>query len=532
MVAPVYISLSHLSYQFASGLTLWNNLNASFSEPLQALVGINGIGKSTLGRLLAGELTPSSGQVFASGRVYYLPQRYPGHDDDPLFKVLGTEHFYRAQTRIENGLMQEPDYDVLEHHWDWFTRLKQTSDSLNITFQWDLNDTWQQFSGGQQSQLLRLAALFQQPDFLILDEPSNHLDRQQKQNLLEWLLADNGVAKLVITHDRFLLTHIDVFYELSGNGLFRHTGGLEHYLDGRARRLQNQQLRLEQMDRQLKKQQRALQSAVEKNQRRAASGKHRAERQDASKLEVDFNIESGTKGRSSQLHRHQQALADTQVQRQQRYSEREWRDDIRIELPDSHLPPGKKVIELNNLVCGYAGFQTRPITLELAGPVHLQIQGDNGCGKSTLLHTLRGHLTALSGSITCHVQMAYLDQQLSVLQPEQSSWDNFMRIHPRASPETTGAALAAVGLKAAKHDVEVNLLSGSEQLRAAIAAVLMGPETPQLLLLDEPSNHLDLETAETLISAINAFAGALIIISHDDHLLANIRVDQVVHMSL
>src|SRR5690606_1901402 len=205
---------------------------------------------------------------------------------------------------------------------------------------------------------------------------------------------------------------------------------------------------------------------------------------------------------------------------------------VTVSVPPTNLPPSRKVLTVEAVTAGYDAEHPVLIgfSLAIAGPERVAITGPNGSGKTTLLKLVTGALAPLSGTVAVHVPHAFLDQQVSLLDPARTIRDNFLALNPRADEHACRAALARFKFRAEAVLQVVGTLSGGETLRAGLACVLGTDAPPQLLILDEPTNHLDLDSIQAVEAGLAAYDGALLVVSHDRPFLAAIGVTREIDM--
>ncbi len=522
--APSFITTQNLVYELANGRRLFDGLSCAFHCRQTAIVGPNGIGKSVLANLLAGNIKPSAGSIHTQGLVSFVPQFWLGSPNDPLLRVLGFEHALKAMEAIEGGATEQCYFDCAEPWWDWQLKLEQLCHSLRLSMKPELNRPIGSYSGGEQLRWLWIAALLKNPDIVVLDEPSNHLDREGREKLLAWIQTCKPLL-IIASHDRELLAKVNHIVELSVGGCYHHHGNFDVYQHNRQARLQKQQKDLGLAKQALATEKHQAQRALEKQQQRAASGKRNAASKDRSALEIGAakNQASASQKRQGQIQADRLQCAQQEMTTQAENAE--WQDPIAFSLPDLSSA-AKNICSVQNYCSPFIPSLHPAINFDLKGSQRLHILGNNGSGKSLLLRCLAQQLQASSGQVQVHVPFSVLDQHCSDLDRSLSGVENFQRLCPGLSEQQYRERLAWLRLRAEKADVAVADLSGGEQLKVAIAVALLGPVCPQLLLLDEPSNHLDLDSLAALEQALAAYTGSLILISHDRAFAGKLHLSQ------
>ena len=275
---------------------------------------------------------------------------------------------------------------------------------------------------------------------------------------------------------------------------------------------------------------RQAQAATEKQDRRDARGRAKAARGDMPKIVI-----GGLKRRAEETRAAASRLAGRQREEAEQAldaarSRVEVVDPLSAGLASAGLPASRTVLELDHVTAGYA--PDRPVidhlSLTVTGPERIAITGPNGSGKSTLLALVAGRLAPWSGRIRTAVPFAMLDQRVSLLDPARSIAANFLALNPGTTNNRCRAALARFRFRADAADRIVGTLSGGQMLRAGLACVLGAPEPPQLLILDEPGNHLDLDSLAAVETGLAAYDGALLVVSHDPDFLEAIGITRAV----
>jgi ATPase subunit of ABC transporter with duplicated ATPase domains len=364
-------------------------------------------------------------------------------------------------------------------------------------------------------------------DWLILDEPSNHLDIAQQRKLAEQINRwPSGLV--LISHDRGLLEHVNEIVELSPLGLAVYGGNYSHYAVAREQEQQSFQSALQGERAQAKREQRERVGQIERQQRRNARGDRQARDGNQTKLITNAQKERSEYSQGKLRLNHQVA----REQQQQRIAEARARcapDIQRIMLsPESVVPNGKLLLQLNDVILPF-GY-TVPINLTLTGPARMAISGANGSGKSTLLRVIAGELPVREGELirSCHI--GWLDQHAGLQYPERTAIQWLYESNRELPDAEARTRLAQMGIDADRALLTTGQLSGGERLKIALAAQLYAQQPPQLLLLDEPDNHLDLPSRIALEQMLDQYPGALIVVSHDEIFLRSIRLDSDLHL--
>ena len=515
------LTLHGVSYTLPHGRQLFSDLSATFGAQRTAIVGRNGVGKSLLARILAGELMPSCGSVAREGSVHYLPQNpLAAQPRQSIAALAGIEPALQALERIEQGSCDAQDFELLAERWDlrqqFCAQLEQAGLPVLAP-----QTAASQLSGGQAMRVALLGARLAQADFLILDEPSNHLDAAGRRALAEELLQWRG-GLLLISHDRELLEHMDGIAELSTGGLSLYGGGYGLYQEARQQREQNALDELARRKLERSRSEQALRSQQERQSRKQARGERHGKQANQAKLLLDFGKEraQASSGRLAAQHAANREALNQSVREAAQAID--WQAAaIHWHLPDPAAAPGqgeRLVAELEEVRPPWPAAAT-PVSLQLRAGQRLAICGPNGCGKSTLLQILAGQLQPLQGRRLMHVPFAMLDQGQSLLRPEQSLLEQLLAAAPRTPESLLRMRLAQLGLDARHVDQPCGRLSGGERLKAAMACALYRDEPAQLLLLDEPDNHLDLPSLQALESMLRQYPGTLVMVSHDAALL-------------
>lgn len=506
------LTLEGVSFTLADGRVLFHDLHEVFDQRRTGLVGRNGAGKSVLARLLAGELAPTAGRITRGGSMHYLSQYLA--PQGTVAALTGVQPVLDALARIESGSADPADFDAVGERWDTRERLQSELDRCGLEHV-DPDTPASALSGGEAMRVSLVAAWLSGADFLILDEPSNHLDRANRDVLLAQLRRwPNGL--LAISHDRELLEQMERIVELSPSGLRSYGGGYSFYAGCKQVERESAQRQLDQRKRERKRETQAMREQQERQERRLAKGA--SDGRDANQAKIllggQKNRAQGTAGKLRQQHATQQQLLSQRVQE----AAQQVAPDAAIVMHALAGPQaGRQVLaELAQVVLPYVPPTTPAIDLTITGQQRIAVVGPNGSGKSTLLKILDGQLSPLSGRCEVRARTAYLDQQLAGLAPQRSAIQHLLDANREAGEAALRTHLAQMGLDAQLAAAPVGTLSGGERLKVALACALYAHPPAQLLLLDEPSNHLDLASLEALEAMLRQYKGALVVVSHDE----------------
>jgi ATPase subunit of ABC transporter with duplicated ATPase domains len=520
---PVLVSLQHLSFQFADGDTLLEDLNLSIDHTPTGIVGRNGRGKSILAKLIAGMLKPSSGIRDGDARVAYVAQSLSIQPGESIAHVTHTAEPLAALERMASGEARADDFELIDDRWDLAERLRAALDAAGLQAI-SFDTPAEQLSGGQLARVAVIGAMLAAPDLLVLDEPTNHLDSAGREWLLHTLNEWRG-GLVVVSHDRQLLNTLARIIELSPLGMQVYGGNYDAYRLQRDTEQSAAVAALEHARLERSRERKRLQKDHDSLQRNAARSRKHAET-----ANVDRFTKARWKGAATEIvstvrsahHAHKNHL-DQQVR--QAYERVVDDTPTLLALPGSTLPNGRHVITMAQAQLPWLGARqpSAYLTLTLMGPVRVAVRGPNGCGKSTLLKLLAGHWHAISGECAVHVPSAYIDQHLALLDNQRSIVEQLNLLDTPLAEAELRTRLALLQLDAQRVTQPTGQLSGGERLKAAMAIALWRKIPAQLFLLDEPTNHLDLESVLAFERALQGFTGALLVVSHDEAFVQAIR---------
>ncbi len=494
------ISLKGITKNF-TGTPVLNNLDLSIAKGEKiGVVGINGTGKSTLLKIIAGEINPDSGELifFGDKSIRYLTQNYNiDHDLTIIEQVFATDdkdillikEYEILLKRIENGedltkeLLRMQDVIDKKELWDLESKVKTILSKLGVR---DYFQNVSQLSGGERKRIFLASALLSPCDLLILDEPTNHLDT----DTIDWLqrfLSNSKQALLMVTHDRYFLDKItNSIVEIDSGSIFKYQGNYSYYLE-----------------------QKALREEVEENRQAKLKNIYRSELK---------WIRAGVQARSTKQRARIQRFENIEESLKNLSKEK-------LELALIAKRIGNTTIEISNISKSY---DDKKLITDFSYKVEksdaIGIVGKNGAGKSTLLKMITGLIEPDSGQIKVGetIEFGYFTQETDDMDPEMRMIDYLKEVGEFITL-SNGNSLSASNLlerflfKKSSHYTPIKKLSGGERRRLLLCRVLM--KSPNVLILDEPTNDFDTFTLQVVEDFLDTYNGIIITVSHDRYFL-------------
>ncbi len=515
------VSLNRVTLVWPDGTPCLRETSVVFSAGFTGIVGRNGSGKSSLLKLISGELKPTRGSVTVEGTVGVLPQNLTGNRDARVADLLGVSAKLDAIRAIEAGDVDSQHFDVIGDDWDIEAR---TIGLLAETgFDVGLDRRVGTLSGGETMLLAIVGLKLARDPVTLLDEPTNNLDRTTREGIYRLLQGWAGTL-VVVSHDVGLLRLVDQLAELRNGRISSYGGNWDEYLarveveqDAARRGLASAEQRLRAQRRQQTQTQEKLAHRRRLATKRAGEGvgkmaqhylTNRAERS-AAKLRG---------GLDEQL-----AAAADAVE----MAESKLRDEttISIDLPDPKVATGRRLAEL---------VDSTGRSHILQGPERAALVGPNGIGKTVLIENLLGLPGRPPSPVATRLftdRVGHLPQRLDDIDDASSVLENVQRMMPAGIAGEILDRLARFGLRGETVHRPMATLSGGERFRAVLAGLLLAEPPAQLLILDEPTNSLDIDTVTVLVDALGAYRGALLVVSHDEEFLRRLGTTRHLELS-
>lgn len=495
------LHLKNISYEIA-GQSLFRSFNYSFTKKKYGLVGPNGIGKTTLANILSGRILPGKGTVLREGKVVYFEQRLPPSSQN-VEEYLLINNMYESHSQYLNVLLEGIDLGRQTEH----------------------------LSGGEWMRVRLAKMILEGADFIILDEPSNNLDSVQKTILREFIRScTKGV--LLISHDKELLLEVDTILELSNQGLSEYGGSFHLYSQLQKDEKKRAAEEFEQLVKSERRLERERRDKIEMQEKRMRDGTRRSLKEGLPNILLGARKRRAQETHGKIVSHEKDVLNKASCEKMAYYEQMKIEPFVKFDFEGSAVPSSKIHFSATHLDFRYDDsgecLWKQALSFVMRGQERWVIRGNNGSGKTTLIKFLLNKKLAnhhFTGEVyRGNSFMTYLDQNYGELTPELNLLENLIN-KSRFSVKELRNELALLGFTGDKVYQRVSSLSGGEILRASLAQVFLGPSIPDCIVLDEPTNNLDFSSQELLSTALNRFKGGIIVISHDETFLQELKVD-------
>ncbi|KPM82664.1 ATP-binding cassette domain-containing protein [Pseudoalteromonas lipolytica] len=510
----------NLCYQHGNGDVVFNDLSFSLTAKVTALVGRNGCGKSILASILAKQKEPSSGTVVCNSTLGLYRQMNDINqvENQTIAEAIELEPVFNALDAINQGHVTEQNLMLVEGNWDLAERFNAELVRLGVNNKTPYSLS-KHLSGGQLSKL-KLWALFTciKPDILILDEPSNHLDAKGKSWLIKQIHNFKGQL-LLISHDQELLEQAHEVWELTTLGLTRYGMRFSEYQAQKQQQVAALENKLNHVVKQQTNLKKTEQLEKQKAQKRASHGAALRKLGSQPKVLMDAKKDKASANLSSQSKKTAKREGMLTSNKHELSSQLEQTKAQQFYLAQSDEAKHQKTLSLENVVLAH-GTQ-KPINFQVFSDDKIHLAGANGTGKSTLLKTLTYDIPVKAGQLHCNQALYYLDQHFTLINNELTLLENVMTYCKSLDESTARTLLASIGFRKDAVFKHAALLSGGEKMKLAMC-IVSNIESTAFLLLDEPDNHLDLESKQLLAQSLQGFKGGFILVSHDKYFVESV----------
>lgn len=525
----IMLTLQGLAYQHPNRDILFSNLNFTLqAQNKVALVGQNGSGKSTLLNLLAGTLQVTRGLLQADDQPYLVPQIFGQFNHLSIAEALKINDRISALHEILDGKATEENFALLQDDWTIEERCHEAFAYWGLEIA-DLNQKLDLLSGGQKTKVFLAGIFIHQPEIILMDEPSNHLDVESRDLLYKFIQETNKTL-LIVSHDRILLNLLNLTYELSQGEINTYGGNYDFYLEQKQIEEEALSNALRAKEKTLRKAKVVARETIEREQKLDARGKRKQEKAGLPTISMNTlkNKAEGSTARVKQMHG--EKISSISKELTELRSAIPIAGQMKIGFDQSQLHYGKILIEAReiNFAYGDKKLWLSALNFDIKSGERIALKGINGSGKSTLIKIILGELLPQTGTIkNAAYDAIYIDQDYSLI-------NNQLTVYLQAQQYNTG--------ELQEHEIKIRLnrflfnkedwdkpcsaLSGGEKMRLMLCLLTIKNKAPDIMIFDEPTNNLDIQNVEILTEAINEFKGTLLIVSHDTYFLEQINIER------
>ena len=542
------ISIQQISYIHPDKEVLFSDLNFAISKGQKlGLVGNNGCGKSTLLQIIAGQLSPSSGVIVRPDDLYYIPQHFGQYDSLTIAQALRIERKQRALHAILSGDASNENFVVLDDDWNIEERSIAALDLWGLG-QFTLSYPMNLLSGGEKTRVFLAGMDIHHPSVVLMDEPTNHLDSSGRQRLYDWVEKCRSTL-LVVSHDRTLLNLLPEICELEKHQINYYGGNYEFYKEQKTLMQEALQQRIEEKEKALRIARKVARETAERRDKQNVRGEKNNIKKGVPRIVLNALQGKSEKSTSKLNSTHQEKAEKLTGERNQLRSSLSPTATLKTDFNSSSLHTGKILVTAKEINFGYHPnsdsndiqdnndfkqqlWQT-PISFQLKSGDRLRIEGANGSGKTTLLKLITGQLQPQEGNLTrMEFTYVYLNQEYSIIDDRNSILEQAYAFNNRNLPEhEIKIILNRYLFPASEWDKSCRKLSGGEKMRLAFCCLMISNNTPDMFILDEPTNNLDIQSIEIITATIKNYTGTVIAISHDDYFIQEIGIEQRILLS-
>ena len=521
-----FISVNNLSYVLPNGDLLFDKVFVDFNRGEKvAIIGDNGVGKTTLLRLVMGEIAPAGGEIVRQAKISVLPQDI-GSWQGSVADILGVAGILKAIKKAEGGGAEAEDFELIGQQWDIEERIARIFTGFEISQNPD--DYFAPLSGGEKEKILIAKVFLSDADILFFDEPTNNLDANARSAFYQKITeTDKGIV--IISHDRELLNKMNQIAEMTAVGIKKYGGDYEFYKKAKEAEKQNlieKKIHVDKETGRLKATQQRLQ---EQEARKTKYGEKQVENRRYSRIAAN-----ALKGEAEKSGAKKKTALDEKIGAREEESYQlglELKEEkIKIPLPANPFI-WNKLAEIKDLDFGYEGKTLiKGLNFVMSGADRVRITGDNGSGKTTLIKLITGDLRPNRGEACLFGKAIYLNQDLSLIDRRKTVLENIIDYNHGITVNEAYAIAANFKFRNVAAQKSAADLSGGERLRAALAMILGTKEQPDLIILDEPTNNLDIKSLEVLEDALRQYQGALLVVSHDRAFANNVGINKEISL--
>ncbi|MBW3519763.1 ABC-F family ATP-binding cassette domain-containing protein [Flavobacterium sp. NKUCC04_CG] len=527
------INLQDITYIHFNRDVLFSDISFTINQHDKiSLVGNNGIGKSTLLRILAGDLLPETGQLILGALPYYVPQHFGQFDGDTVAKALCIADKIQALEAILRGETTEDNFNRLDEDWTIEERTKEALDFWLLNGI-DLHQKMETLSGGQKTRVFLAGIRIHQPKIVLLDEPSNHLDAQSRALVYNYIETTRDTL-IVVSHDRILLNKINKVFELTKRGMVVYGGNYDFYAVQKQRELEAVSHDVASKEKALRKVKAVERASMERQQKLDARGKKKQEKAGISTIMMKTLKNKAEKSTSKIKGVHTDKRETISQELRVLREELPELAAMKIDFKHSDLHYGKVLIRATAINFAYASQELwkLPLSFLVNSGERWAIRGVNASGKSTLIKLILGTLIPTTGVLTKSlIHTIYIDQDYSLIRAELSVYEQAQLFNTGLWPEhQVNMRLNRFLFAAEDWGKSCAVLSGGEKMRLLLCAITLSGKSPDLIVLDEPTNNLDIQNLEILTQAIEDYRGTLIVVSHDSFFLNQLQIEHFIDL--